>query len=87
MLSATITFVNGKTITVSENDFLVPIIRKVENGQGYMGKLDPVEVTADTNSNVVPKIMDALCSCDFFATAENLSVVYQVSAVFSVEQE
>lgn len=82
---AIITFVNGMEITVKEKDDLIPLIGIKESKPGYMGILDPVTLETEQNNSIVRSVMDVLCTCDFFAFKDNLSVVFNVSAVLSVK--
>ena len=85
MSTAVITFGDKSTIELHENDFLTPIVLASHNGKEYASCSKPVELENHIHDGLIPSIMTALYSCDFFYLNENHSIAYSKNAIVKIE--
>lgn len=85
MSSAKITFSNGVSVDVKENDLIIPIVLDISKDKPFARQADPVEITYHISFGLIPSIMDIVCSCDFFYINNGFDIAYGAKTVVSVE--
>lgn len=85
MNAAKITFSNGNVLTVSEDDFLIPVIQYNTSGKPFMGKAEAVELYCHIKDSMIPSILDVVAQCDYFYYRENNNIIYNSKAIVSIE--
>lgn len=89
MKTATIYFSDKSTLTVHEDDFIIPIVQNpiIDNQQSAsMGV--PVELYNHIHDGLFPSIMDALCFCSFFYVNSNTdSPLYCTHSIVKIEND
>lgn len=85
MNKAIIVMSNGEKITVTENEYLFPVVRTEvkDTISTSMGK--PYELWFHIHNGLIPCITEALVNCDFFSLNSDNNKVYSASAVVSIE--
>lgn len=85
MKQTKITFSNGHSITLNENDCLVPIVYVSNDDESFasMGKSHILEL--HIHNGLIPSIMSALLGCDFFFVNDNQNIIYGTKSIVSVE--
>jgi len=85
MNKAIITMSNNEKITVSENDFIFPVVRTEEDNivSTSMGK--PYELWYHIHNGLIPCVTEAFENCHYFSLNSDNNKVYTVSSVVSIE--
>lgn len=85
MNTATITFSNGDTLEVKEYDNIIPIKlidNKDDKPSASMAR--SIQLEFHSSDGLIPPLMDALCSCDFFYL-NNSNAVYGTKTIVKIE--
>lgn len=86
MSKALVTFANGETLIIHENQMLVPLVStdNYENHKVVLGEV--YKVWYHANDALIPSILHFLSICEFFFTVDNPQKVYNPKTVVTVEQ-
>ena len=84
-MSTKLTFSNGETLIVHEDQILIPIVRVVRDKDisASMGK--PVEIWSHTHNGLIPSLLDLLFASEYFCLVDTQDKVYNSSAVVTIE--
>ena len=86
MDKALVTFSNGETLELSENQLIIPIVKVERNGETYASQSVFHELERHSSDGLIPTICDLFYSCGFFSLVGNEKKVYCVNAVVSIER-
>jgi len=86
MDKALITFSNGETLELHEDQKIIPIIEYTNKDNEISVSKDCVyEIWYHGNEGLIPSIAELLCRCSYFQLMENENKIYCSSAVVSLE--
>ena len=85
MKTATIYFSDKSSITVSNEDSIIPMYGVTQGGESVAFLGEGVELNNNIHDGLIPSILDALCFCDFFYVNENGSTVYCTKSIIKIE--
>lgn len=84
MNTATIYFCNGETLIVQENDLITPITKSEQNGDIFASMSRPIKIELHTQNGLIPSILGAFYSCNYFFINEDQSIIYGVNCIIKV---
>lgn len=86
MHKALLTFSNGKTLELCDEQLVIPISRFLDGKKEIsVSKGLPYELWYHVHDGLIPSIAELLCKSDFFQLPDNENKIYSSSAVVSVE--
>lgn len=85
MEKAKLTFSNGETLILSDEQKIIPIVA-YQSEDGLTTSIDKsYEIYYHIHDGLIPSITEMLSRCKFFMLFDNRSKVYSSSAVVTVE--
>ncbi len=86
MNTATIYFADHSTLSVSEGDYVIPVVTTTaDDSEPFTSMGEPLEIYNHIHDGLIPAITTALCQCSYFYLNRNGNVVYSTSAVVRIE--
>ena len=85
MKTATIYFSDRSSITVSNEDSIIPIYGVTQDDDSFASMGERVELHNHIHDGLIPSILDALCFCDFFFVNENGSTGFCTKSIIKIE--
>lgn len=85
MQSAKIHFSDKTTITVKENDLIIPIVLTDGPDGKFASMAEPVSLYNHVHDGLIPALMNAFCSCSFFYIASNTDTAYGTGSIIKIE--
>ncbi len=90
MPSAKIYFADGSSLTVHENDLIIPIVIDTicEAGTGYheiASMASSVKLVNHPTNGVICSLMDAFCFCRFFYVNDDMDTIYGTASIVKIE--
>lgn len=82
---AKITFSDGSTLIVIEDQLIIPIVKYVKDGKTSVSKAEPVEIWNHLSNGLIPSLAELLINCEFFEVLTNRDKIYSSNAVVSIE--
>lgn len=82
-MSTIIHFADKSTLTLNENDFLIP----VNFNRGHIGMGNPVILKEHSDYGLIPSIMDVFSSCNFFHVGNDDANVYGVASIVKIQSK
>lgn len=88
-MTATIYFSDKSTLVLHEKDYLIPVVFNPATGaeSGFSSMSTPIELCPHVHDGLIPSILDALMSCQFFYVGTNCTPVYCTSSIVKIESE
>lgn len=85
MFKGLITFSNGATLEIEEDQLIIPISRLEHEGEISTSQYPMYKVWYHIHDGFIPSLTELLCQCDFFQLVGDNSKVYKSSAVVTIE--
>ncbi len=82
---ARISFSDGSTIVIIEDQLIIPIIKYVKDDKTSVSKAEPVGIWYHLSDGLIPSLAELLCSCEFFQILTEDDKIYSSKAVVSIE--
>lgn len=83
-MEATVKFADGSTLTIRENQHLIPCIYTDYKGINEPVKMEGVKIKNHTNEGLLPALVAFFDSCKYFYVHDNSSTVYFTGAIVSI---
>lgn len=86
MPTAIIRFSDNTSLTLSEGETIIPVLRTTETNSdnfSYVG--DPVQLENHITNGLIPSIAKALLSCNFFYVNNTNSSLYCTYSIVKIE--
>lgn len=90
MSSILLTFSDGSTLTLKEEQRLVPIVSYKDNESGdrfNVSKDKTFEIWLHIHDGLIPSICEFLVNCEFFHLLDDNSTVYNSKAVVKIQTD
>lgn len=85
MNKALLTFSNGETLELCDDQLIIPISKLVVNDDISVSQGLTYKLWYHSSAGLIPSICEMLCQCDFFQLMDNTDKVYNSAAVVTVE--
>jgi len=85
MFNGLITFSNGSTLVIEEDQLVIPISKFEDNGNISTCQYPTYKVWYHIHDGLIPSLTELLCQCDFFQLVNDKSKVYKSSSVVTIE--
>ena len=85
MQTAIIYFSDQSTVTVSEGNFITPIISNKFDDTITASMGETVELWNHVHNGLIPSLMDAFMRCDFFYLNHDHNVAYNSNSIVKIE--
>ena len=87
MVKALLTFSNGETLELQDEQYIVPIVKFPEEDSNRLGvSLDkPYKLWSHVHDGLIPSICEFLCNCEFFFLPDNREKIYNSNAVVTIK--
>ena len=85
MHSAVIYFSDKTSLVLHEDDLITPIILCPSNDVPQAAMGPSVKIEYHIHNELIPSIMDALCTCNFFYINQKFDVAYSSHAIVRIE--
>ncbi|MFR5115539.1 hypothetical protein [Turicibacter sanguinis] len=87
MVKALLTFSNGETLELQDEQYIVPIVKFPEEDSNRLGvSLDkPYQLWSHVRGGLIPSICEFLCNCEFFFLPDNREKIYNSNAVVTIK--
>ena len=85
MFKALLTFSNGETLELFEDQLIVPISKFVNNNEISVSQCETYELWNHSSAGMIPSITELLLKHDFFHLIDNSDKIYKTSAVVTIE--
>ena len=87
MVKALLTFSNGETLELQDEQYIVPIVKFPEEDSNRLGvSLDkPYQLWSHVRDGLIPSICEFLCNCEFFFLPDNREKIYNSNAVVTIK--
>lgn len=85
MNKALVTFSNGATLELCENQLIVPISKLIIEDDISVSQGETYELWNHSSAGLIPSICELLCKCDFFQLIDNADKAYNAASVVTVE--
>ncbi len=81
-----ITFANSEKIILTNEQSVTPIkLYTLKNGTSTTGIAETFTPEVHFHDGLIPSVTELVCSCEFFAVADNPGKFYKTSAIVSIE--
>lgn len=87
MAKATIFFSDRSFLELHEGSLITPIILESLPDFDFAAMSSPTSLEYHPTDGLIPDIMTALCSCDFFYIDGNHSTVYSKNSIVKIQTE
>ena len=84
-MKSTITFSDKSAIELHEDDFITPVATVINEDECFASLSKPVDLYNHVHDGLLPSILSALCSCDFFFINDNRETAYAKNAIVKIE--
>lgn len=85
MASAKIYFSDKSSLIVNEGDRIIPIVRVHSDKDDFASMSKSIELYNHIHDGLIPSLMDAFCSCDYFYVNENRNTAYGSHSIVKIE--
>lgn len=85
MASAKIYFSDKSNLIVNEGDHIIPIVRTHSDKGDFASMSEPIELYDHIHDGLIPSLMDAFCSCNYFYVNENGNTAYGSRSIVKIE--
>lgn len=85
MNKAVLTFSNGETLELYEDQLIVPISKLDINDDISISQCQTYKIWYHSSAGFIPSIGELLCKCNFFYLIDKPDKVYSSSAVVTIE--
>lgn len=88
MCSALLTFADGSTLTLKENQRLIPIVSSMDNTplpHLEVSKSSSFELWVHIHDGLIPGLCEFLVNCSFFHLLEDSNTIYKSDAVIKIQ--
>lgn len=85
MASAKIYFADKSTVTVTENDIIIPIVLSEVSDSKFASMDKSIELYNHIHNGLIPALMTAFCSCSYFYIGSNTDTVYGTGSIIKIE--
>jgi len=82
---ALLTFSNGKTLELCDNQLIITISKLVIDDEISVSQGPTCTLWYHSSAGLIPSICELLCKCDFFQLTDNTDKAYNSSTVVTVE--
>lgn len=90
MCKATIKLSNGDCLSVSEHDYLIPVIYAIDpkdKSKQVVAKWRPIKLLNYDGAGLIVSILEALYNCPYFYIAGQEDTLYSVNSIVSIKDE
>lgn len=86
MASAKIYFADKSTVTVTENELIIPIVFTEVSDEKFSSMAKPIELYNHVHDGLIPALTTAFCSCPFFYIGSDTDTVYGTGSIVKIEK-
>ena len=86
MKKATIYFADNSSLSISEGDFIIPVVTISDmDPEAFTSMGEPKEIYTHVHDGLIPSITTAICQCSFFYLNRNNNVIYSTGSIVRIE--
>ncbi|NME65664.1 hypothetical protein HF846_13775 [Clostridium cadaveris] len=85
MNKALLTFSNGETLELHEDQLIIPISKLVIDDEITVSQCEPYKIWFHSSAAMTPSICELLCKCDFFHLIDDTDKIYNPKAVVTIK--
>jgi hypothetical protein len=80
-----LTFSNGETLELCENQLIVPISKLIVNDDVSVSQCPTYELWYHSGEGFIPSVCELLCKCDFFQLKDDPNKCYNSKSVVTIK--
>lgn len=85
MHNALLTFSDGSTVQVEENQHLIPVVSFESDGNIGVSLDKSFEIWYHIHDGLIPGLCEFLSNCSFFYISEDRSTIYRSDSVIKIQ--